>query len=71
MPTWREEGVVKLGSGTRVGRSECFVETGVGPVWENRMAEVESGRMYRLLYKSLHLGNLIGWDFSMLGVGSY
>ena len=59
------------GSGTRVGRSEWFVDAGVGSVWGNRVAEVESGRRYRLLYIALHLGNLMGWYFSMLGVESY
>ena len=61
---WTEDGAVKHGSGTRVGRF------GVGSVWENRAAEVESGPRYRLLYNALHLGNLIGWYSSMLGVGS-
>ena len=68
---WRVEGAVKDGSGTRVRRSEWFEEAGVGSVWENRVAEVESGRRYRLLYKALHLGNLVGWYLSMLGMGSY
>lgn len=68
---WREEGAVERGSGTRVGRSEWFEEIGVGSVCENRMAEVESGRRYRLLYKALHLGDLVGWYFSMLGIGTY
>lgn len=66
----REEGAVKHGSEPRVGRSEWFEEAGVGSVWEKRVA-VESGRRYRLLYKALHLGNLIGWYFSMLAAGSY
>ena len=70
VPTWREEGAAEPGSGTSVGRSEWFHDAGVGSVWENRMAEVESGRMYRLLYEALHLGNL-GLYFSMLGAGPY
>ena len=70
MPTWREEGAIMFGSGTSMGRSEWFEDDGVGSVWENWGAEVESGRMYRLLYKALHLGNLTGWYFSMLGIGT-
>ena len=68
---WTEEGAAEPDSGTRVGRPEWFEDAGVGSVWENWVVEVESGRRYRLLNKALHPGNLIGWYFSMLGVGPY
>ena len=68
---WREDEAVKPGAGTSVGRSERSEDAGVGSVWENWVAEMESGRRYRLIYKTLHPGNLIGWYFSMLDVRSY